>query len=665
MSAGSSRGAQQAQRDASASAASSADDKKRKPPPVDNADSGTESIDSDYVDVDESDDSEEDEDESSSESDLSGDEEVRSGRAAYYEPPPPPNQKKAKNAAPKANSRVAKRKAKRLARFKKDPAARAAHEAAQARWTAELASTTPTRFQHEWADRPYADLSAFATPLAAFQTYFTAEVVAGILRHTIDYADGGFDARPLETPELLAFFGSLILLGIVDYPSVELTFSESLGFDRIKHIWSRARFEQIFSSLHFSKVVRRWSAREKRLVPDARGEKAAVKRDRLYKIRELHDQLRALFSANYIPGECLALDESMCKNHHNTPMQQYCPAKPTKRGIKFWVIVDARRRIVLDFEIYIGATDNDWDDVGTTANIVLRLERRYFGTNRKIYFDRFYNSIELQDALATHGLYGCGTVNPTRVGLPEDCVDWAGGERGEYIVRQSGDLVCAAWMDTKTVLFLGRTADATKEVMCDRRSGAAVRRVPQPALAADYNKHYKGVDVCDQNASYYLPNFKTTRFYINIFLQLFAFSIVNARVLHNLRRESRGDQPLTNLEFRMQLADELIGDFSARRSMGPSRATPSPEAPKQKPTEAAVAKAAGPHYLVRAPKKGRCQRCANDIKSGRVGSADGKSQSARAPRSSYWCEHCNVHFCVERCFNEHRQQHEQFLYSKK
>jgi hypothetical protein len=299
----------------------------------------------------------------------------------------------------------------------------------------------------------------------------------------------------------------------------------------------------------------------------------------------------------------------------------------------------------------------------------LRKEHASHQVHYQHYFSRrsrhrFYNSVELQDALAKRGIYGCGTVIPTRVGLPDDCVDWAGGERGEYIVSQSGDLVCVAWQDTKIVMFLSRTADDTKEVLCDRRSGETVRHVPQPTLAADYNAHYKGVDICDQNASYYLPSFKTTRFYFNIYLQLFTFSIVNARVLHNLRRESRGESALTNMEFREALAAELIGDFSTRKAMGPSRATHSPEAPKQKPTSAAIAKAAGGHYMVRAPKKGRCKRCADEIKSGRVGSADGMSKSARAPFSSYWCDHCKIHLCVESCFNEHRKEHEKFLYSK-
>jgi hypothetical protein len=672
MESGSATGAQPAPRDESAAAASSADDKKRERAPVDYADSDdemSESSDSDYATSDESDDDDAEEYELPSDSDYSGDEEVISGRAADAPVPQSTSRAKPRRAAAKdktkaqkkqkaaaeataadkavlkANSRAGKRKARRLARHEKDPVKAQAYAALQARWTANLTSQTPTKFDHEWAGRPFNNLSSFSTPLAAFRTYFTAQVVSGILEHTIDYADGGFDDEPLDETELLAFFGSLILLGIVSYPSIDLTFSDALGFGRIKHIWTRARFEQIVSSLHFSRVVRKWNEPQQRWVPDEVGEKEKVKLDPLYKIRELHDQLRQLFGANFIPGKWLALDESMCKNHHHTGFQQFNPAKPIKRGIKFWVIVDAERRIVLDFEIYIGHTDCDWDDVGKTTNIVLKLTRPYFGKSHHLYFDRFYNSVELQDALAKNGIYGCGTVIATRVGLPEDCVDWAGGARGEYIVRQSGDLVCTAWQDTKVVLFLGRTADATKEVICERRSGPNVLEITQPALAADYNAHYKGVDICDQHCSLYMPEFKTRRWYTNVFLQLFSFSMVNARQLYNMRRESLNEAPLTNLQFRHALADALIGDFCARKQMGPARSSP-PPVPKQ--TSAALAKAAGGHYMVSAPKQGRCKRC--------VGRADRKS--------SYMCQQCEIHLCIDPCFNEHRKEHEKFLYSK-
>ena len=63
--------------------------------------------------------------------------------------------------------------------------------------------------------------------------------------------------------------------------------------------------------------------------------------DRLGKIRLLIDHLSSRFKAVYSPHRDVAVDEAMIKFQGQSSLKQYMPLKPTKRGIKVWVLGDS------------------------------------------------------------------------------------------------------------------------------------------------------------------------------------------------------------------------------------------------------------------------------------------------------------------------------------
>ena len=71
--------------------------------------------------------------------------------------------------------------------------------------------------------------------------------------------------------------------------------------------------------------------------------------DKLSRVKPLFNDVRLACQAHYHPHQQLAVDERMVKSKANTGMRQYMKDKPTKWGMKFFVL--ALDNISLEFNI--------------------------------------------------------------------------------------------------------------------------------------------------------------------------------------------------------------------------------------------------------------------------------------------------------------------------
>ena len=76
---------------------------------------------------------------------------------------------------------------------------------------------------------------------------------------------------------------------------------------------------------------------------------------RIDKIKSLCDALINNFQANYLPGENLAVDETMVGFRGRFGPKQYMPNKPTKYGIKACTLASSDTGYLLNLLLYIGA----------------------------------------------------------------------------------------------------------------------------------------------------------------------------------------------------------------------------------------------------------------------------------------------------------------------
>ena len=257
-------------------------------------------------------------------------------------------------------------------------------------------------------------------------------------------------------------------------------------------------------------------------------------------------------------------------------MKQYLPMKPVKRGFKVWVRADAVTGYFCDCNVYTGRPRDGGEastEVGLGERVVLELTECLRGGNYHIYCDNFFTTCHLLETLLTHKLYGCGTARNTRRGFPET-LKQVRLERGEHLFCQRGNLVASVWMDKKPVNMLSTLAqaDVTRTVRRMQRDGTRAS-VQCPDAVDLYNRYMAGVDKGDQYRQYYRVRTRCLKHYKYIFWFIFDVSITNSFILSTFTPTSMPISHQKLREFRLLLAEQLVGRYSSRRHLGRPRST--------------------------------------------------------------------------------------------
>ena len=98
---------------------------------------------------------------------------------------------------------------------------------------------------------------------------------------------------------------------------------------------------------------------------------------------------------------------------------QYLPLKPTKWGIKVWVLSESKSGYILILQIYTGAKADC--EVGLAHRVVMTLMEPYNKQNHKVFMVNFCSSprpVLFKDLLSC-GIYACGTVRSNKKHLPD------------------------------------------------------------------------------------------------------------------------------------------------------------------------------------------------------------------------------------------------------
>ena len=133
---------------------------------------------------------------------------------------------------------------------------------------------------------------------------------------------------------------------------------------------------------------------------------------------------------------------------------------------------------------------------------------------------------------------------------------------------QKGNLVANVWKDRKLVYIMSTNSDPRESATVQRRNrDGTSQTISCPPNVVDYNKFMGGVDHADQLRHYYRVRCKTRKFYKYIFWFLFDCSVVNAYILwkNYLPMTDRSIRQLSIKNFRLSLAEELIGTYNARQ----------------------------------------------------------------------------------------------------
>lgn len=424
----------------------------------------------------------------------------------------------------------------------------------------------------------------------------------------------------LSIPELKAYMGCLILMGIHQLPRLENYWSSDplLNVSRVSNVMSSKRFKKITEALHCN---------DNQSCPP----RGSPEYDKLYKLRPLIDYLNNKYGSVYDCSSELSVDESMIPFKGRSSFKQYMPMKPVKRGYKVWCIADSQTGFVSKFDIYTGksAVTESEKDLGLGEKVVFTLTENFANKSCLVAFDNFFTSVTLFRRLHEKRNLRCWD-SKKRKNLPEMMKKKDKMNRGEFQFKCRGVVSAVKWQDNKPVTLL-TTAVSPREVTSVKRTNkdGSKSNVYCPKVVDLYNRIMGGVDRFDQKRETYAIGRRSVKWWHRIFYFLVDLAIVNRFIMYQKFRRTNIDQ----LTYRIALIPQLISGFSSRKRRGePGQFLANK---KQVPDEVRLSDV-GSHF----PEKGSYRRC-------RI-----CSTKANEKRTAYTCTQCKVPVCVPVCFKK-------------
>ena len=411
-------------------------------------------------------------------------------------------------------------------------------------------------------------LPTTATEIDFFTQFCTDVLLSQIVTETNRYASVAIAKKPdpywspIDIAELKAFLGLMVTLSVVPLPSHKLAWTTHRLFRHpaFGETMTRTRFEKILKYFHVADATSN----------PARGQPG---HDKLCLVRSVMDHVLQKCVDNYMPSKESSVDEAMIGYKGRLSFKQYLPAKPTKFGVKVWVRADPNNGYVNECQVYTGKSEQTMSSEGLGERVVKKLCERLHGKNHHVFMDNFFSTTKLFTDMEQKGIYCCGTVRLNRKGLPVEMKrKGLVKNQGDFVIFQKGNLTATAWKDKKQVNFLSTNCDPTEiDTVSRRQKDGSPVDVVCPVVSKCYTKYMSGVDRADQLRMQYATCRKAVKWWKYIFWFLFYVAICNAFICmresanHQLISRRGKTKPRTQIDFRMKLAEQLIGDFRSVR----------------------------------------------------------------------------------------------------
>uniref|UniRef100_A0A3Q1B481 PiggyBac transposable element-derived protein domain-containing protein n=1 Tax=Amphiprion ocellaris TaxID=80972 RepID=A0A3Q1B481_AMPOC len=352
-------------------------------------------------------------------------------------------------------------------------------------------------------------------------------------------ASKNFKWADVTVPEMYQYIGLTLYMSTLKLPKMRDFWRTDSIFhvEYPRKVMSRERFLTIAGNMHISDPA-------DDVIND--GKKGTDDYDCLYRIRPLYDSLHVACKAVYHPRQELSVDERMVATKARIALKQYIKNKPTKCGIKLFVLSDTTGYTV-DFNIYTGRSTMATGKGLSFDAVMSLINKSYLGSGYHIYCDNFYTSPALFLHLHHLGFGACGTYRDARIGIPK--------------TKINGPLLFIKWMDTREVsvcstLHTAFSGDTVKRMCKVGRKYAAVE-VPVPAAVKDYNSYMGGVDLSDQLNGSYSSWRKSRKWYLTVLHHFIDIAMTNTLLLRKELCGKLEQQSMTYQGFLEQLSEEL------------------------------------------------------------------------------------------------------------
>jgi len=345
------------------------------------------------------------------------------------------------------------------------------------------------------------DTSGF-DPVNYFKLFFSDAVFELMAIETNRYAEQFFDSpaemsphsrvqkwKPTTPDEMKGFVALQIEMGLDwRYRVSEHWSTRSLLPGGFTKVMTRDRYLLIQSFLHFNDSS----------VQPKKGEEGY---NPMYKVQTLLNLTVPRYRQLYQSGRDLSVDESMIKYKGRLAFRQYMPDKPTKYGIKDFVLAESDTGFCLKFMTYTGKYSFHRKDVPLTTQVVLDLLDVYEHAGHVVHMDNFYTSPELFRTLESKDIGACGTARSNRKHMPNGLKpETPKLKRGDDpVFFHAGNLVACGWEDVKRVTCLSTVhTNNTCEKTIRQKGSPTGRQLNKPVMIEEYNYKMSGVDHLDQ-----------------------------------------------------------------------------------------------------------------------------------------------------------------------
>ncbi|KAL4009424.1 hypothetical protein ACER0C_003276 [Sarotherodon galilaeus] len=396
---------------------------------------------------------------------------------------------------------------------------------------------------------PFSECVDRPSPSELFKIYFDHAAIKTLCKK--------FTWTDLTEAELYHYIGITLYMGVLKLPKMRDFWRVNSIFhvQYPSEVMTRDRFLTITWNIHMSDPAEDTLNDRKKGTTDY---------DCLHRLRPLYDSLRVACKAAYQPQQNLSVDERMVSTKARVALNQYIKSKPTKWGIKLFVLSD-NPGYTVDFNIYTGRSTLVTGKGLSFDAVMALINKNYLGTGYHIYCDNFYTSPALFHHLHDLGFGACGIFQDTRVGVPKTKLNALTKKSPRGTIRwiREGPLIFIKWTDTREVsvcstLHSAFSGDTVKR-MCKAEGQHRAIDVPVPSAVKDYNRFMGGVDLSDQLIGSYSSWRRSRKWYVTVLHHFIDIAITNSYLVSKELCGRLEQQPMTHQDFQEQLIAELCG----------------------------------------------------------------------------------------------------------
>jgi hypothetical protein len=388
------------------------------------------------------------------------------------------------------------------------------------------------------------------SPIEYFLEFFSNELIQEITEQTRLYAAQNDKTNfQLSNDEMKQFLGVILLMGIVQMPDYKMYWADGSRFPFIADLLPKTRFYEILSNLHFNN--------NNNAILDRNNSKC----DRLFKIRPVLESIQSK-CRSIDPEEKYYIDEQIIPFKARNTITQYLPKKPHKWGLKLFVRCGLSG-ITYDFSFYKGK------DPEIEANIIpqaLQFQAAKFvwklldglpdNQNFKIYFNDYFNSLELQAALIRRGIHSIGTIRANRL---RGCI-----LKSEAELKREGRGAVDSCFDTKNSIYVVRWYDRRAITLSSTYSSIEPKRtcirwnkldksqieLSCPNIVQENNSYKSRVDLFNMLNGLCRIDHGGKKWYRRVFFWALNLCTVNAWLLHRRHYNQYGAAGRKSASFR-------------------------------------------------------------------------------------------------------------------